>query len=727
MIHRRAMLGSVAAILSLFSVGVDAAPVRLRRSAPAAPAPTLLGPSLQWDGTPASGYGDANPAKPQAGTRDAARPALRPLFLQHHLITGDDGSHLLVWTSRSKSGVSRIQVGMEGNFIDISTRSWVSYTDERGVGRKLFGYVAPVDYAAAQAIAPNGIAVVTCKSWARNGSYLPQVCPERIVHFRPGAALTAGARYSVVKTVGPTGADYTTLAAAMAYAAANNASQYVGIKILASGNYKPQSGTTLLAAARPVEVFAATGVTAVMGDYSSSIVTPSVDGLRFRGMGIVIDTSTSTTLGWALHVRTTSNGVLQFDGVEIKTGDGGPSAAANGITGSGATILRNGKQPSTFWIGNAATYGHIEFKDCDVHDMAAYGLVQCDSIINCDLRDISGTAVENLKGVMHGGSITRIGGVLTGLVDHVNALDLTFAGPGVGSYSHTGVSNGTAGASNGVDGYFNLYVDGVFVQSFNLATYGLGPALAGAINAYGTGWTATADPANDRAMAHLSRAGQVPSYILYPPIALVAGAASLTTIMDIHADAIVHHSATYSNVLAEFVEIDELVAAAPISVDASATMEDAFWSNINVRDTSAAEGKTAQAGYLKGVGRHVGWSNITIQGTGAGEFFGNGPMAMDTDCFLTNVYAYNWFWSAAVDADLAWQGLAINNATLPTGATAGNYSTSLGGAAESTYLDAATGVPVLGGLLLAANGDYRGAKVPTALADADNQGWAIAA
>lgn len=685
------------------------------RGAVAAPSPGKLVPTSQWNGTPDTGFGGVNPPKPTAVARTAAKPALRPLILQHHMITGADGSHFIVYTARAKGGVQKVRAWMEGNYIDKTDRSWVTYTDIRGVARVLYGYVFEVDYAAAQAIAANGRATVIAEAWANNGAYVKQLSPERTVHFRPGAALTAGARYDVVRTVGPSGADHTTLGAAMSYAAANS-TVCVGIKIITSGNYIPAAATTkLLAATRPTEVFAADGVVAVMADYATSFLTCDLDGLRFRGTGIKIDTGASTNGQYVLGVRDGSNKVMQFDGVEIYTG--GPAGRA-GFTGSGSTLLRNGEQLNQFWIGGA-TGGRIEFKDCDMHDLTAYGVVFAESVINCDLADISGSALEKITGVIHGGSATRIGGYFSGLTTHLHAMDIAYVGAGVGSYSITDTSNGSTGKANGAPGFLNLFVDAVFATSFSLTTYPTTAALAAAITAYGNGWSATNDAANDRASSHLSRAGQVPAYVTYPAVSLVAGSTSLTTVMDIHADVVVHDGATYSNAIFEFLRIDELVASAPFSQNGDAIMQDVSYGPFAIRDTSSLNGNVAQYGYMSGKMEHVIYEGITIHGAGAGIYL-KATSGIDADSQIKNSYFNTIFWSGAPDADLGFEGLVTKSA-LPSGATTGDGSKSLGAADESSFIDAATGVPVLDGSLKLLNGSYAGAKAP--VATDDNGGW----
>lgn len=687
---------------------------------PVGAASAMLAPTAQWTGALDSGFGTANPAKPSAASRTNARPSLRPLFLDHHFITGaSDGSQVLVYAADAIEpddlalDIDHVRVWLEGNYVDVSARTMTTYTDLRGVTRYLIGFAVEIDYAAAQAIAANGKARICAEAFCTDGTWVKQVAPEQIVHFRPGAALTAGARYDVVRTVGPSGADHTTLAAAMGYAV-SNPNQYVGIKIMASGNYRPQAGTDKLTATQATEVFANAGVTANIGvpgtTAGSGNTAINLEAMRFRGQGITLDASFSANFSWVISVPNGSGLLVQFDGADIFSGNGGGTA---GYSGSGSALLFNGDGPSQFWIGNYSS-AVIEFKDCAFHDLAGYGVVGATSVINCDFTDVSGSAVENLKGVLHGGTMTRIGGVPSGLVTHVDALTITYSGGGTASVSRTSTSNGSSGALNGHDGFLNLYVGGVFQTSFNTASYVSEAALAAAITAYGNGFAATAGAGSRMAPKYLSRAGQVPTYVLYPAVNFSAGSITLTEIMDIHANAIVHHTLSQDNFNIGYVNIVDLIGSAPISQDRSATLQDGTYRNINVVDTSSANGATAQRGYISAASTNVNFKRISIQGSGSGVFFAAPGAGFDADCGLVDSYINYTFWSGTADSDFAWRGLVIQNGSLPSGASAGNDSKSLSGASESGFINATTGVPTLDGSLKLATGRYAGAKQPAA-------------
>lgn len=685
-----------------------------------APSEPLLSPASQWTGVLDSGYGTANPAKPAAIVRVNARPTLRPLFLDHHFVTGaNDGSEVLVFAADAiddgnpATDIAYVRVWLEGRYIDVTQRSRTVYTDLLGVQCELIGYKVRVDYAAAQAIAVNGMARVCAEAFCTDGTWTKQVSPERTIHFRPGAGRVAGQRYDVVKTVAASGADYTTLGAAMGYSS-SNPTQYVGIKILQSGNWRPSASVALAVASRPVEIFAAAGVTAQMGLYNTTAGSGNAhtgrDGVRFMGPGITLDTSTSANQTWAIAVGNGSDDLLQFDGVEIYTGNGGGTA---GYNGSGAALTFNGLLPNQYWIGNY-TSARLSFKDCDMHDLAGYATVSAEAVINCRISDVSGSALENVRGVIHGCTLTRIGGKPTGLVDHVDAMLISYAGAGTASITKTTVSNGGIGAGNGVNGYYNLFVDGVFQTSFSTATYTTWAALAAAITTYGNNFSATANVGSRLSTVYGSRAGQVPSYIMYPAVNFSAGAMQLTEIADIHANCIVNHTMAVDNLNVGFTELLDIIGSAPISQDGSVSLTDVTYRNVFVQDTSDANGVTAQRGYLTpGTGSNVQFRCISVVGVGAGAYLASaGAGAYDAYCGHLDSYYRYIFWSNTPDPDYGWRGLVIQNNALPSGASAANDSKTLGGAAESTFINSATGVPVLDGALKLASGRYAGAKAP---------------
>lgn len=680
---------------------------------------TLLAPSTQWNGTPETGFGTAKPAKPTAATRVNARPTLRPLFLEHHLVTGaNDGSEILVFAADSidptvlTTDIDYVRVWCEGNYVDVSDRTMTTYTDLRGTTRYLIGYAVRLDWATAQGITSNGRARICAEAFSTDGTWTKQVSPERTVHFRPGSSLTAGQRYDVVKTVGASGADYTSLGAAMGYAATNN-TQLVGIKIMDSGNYRPNSTVSLSVATRPVEIFANTGVTAQMGIYGttsgSGDTSTGMDGVRFRGQGITLDTSTSANMTWAISVGSGSGDLCQFEGIEIYAGNGG---GTSGYYGSGSGLLYNGDGPSQSWFGNV-TSGIVQAKDCYVHDIPGYGFVSFDSVINCDISNISGSGVENVTGVLHGGSMTRIGGTPTGLVTHVNSLSISYGGAGTASVSRTTTSNGSSGAPNGRAGYVNLYVNGTFQTSFSTATYSTASALAAAINAYGNNFSATASGSSRLNTTYLSKSSYTPSQVMYPAENFSAGTIQLTEIIDIHADCIVHHTYARDNVNIGFVEINDLIGSAPISQNGDAAFTDVTYRNINIFDTSAANGATAQRGYIASTNaKNCVLKNISCQGTGSGFWFTSPGFDAYSGCVDT--YVNYTFWSNSQDTDFKFKGLVIQAGSLPAGASAGNDSKTLSGAAESTFISSSTGRPVTDGDLKLGTNRYAGAKLPTA-------------
>ncbi len=695
-------------------------------------AASILVPTAQWTGAADSGYGTANPAKPLPVTRSAAKPTLRPLFIQHHFITGADGSDYVVYTSRCRGGVSYVRIWMEGNYVDVTTRSWVTYTDLRGTARKLYGFVAQIDYAATQALHVNGRATICAEAFPVNGAYLKQVAPERTVHLRPGSALIAGNRYDEVKTVG-TSADYASLPLAMTYAmgqAASNPNKYIGFKIITSGFHSPECTgfNELLACTHATEVFADTGVTATIGKTSGTSFC-TLDGTRLYGPGVRIDTcptsNPNVTTALGINNDSGSGHLFQAVGIEVYTGSGDGSG---NFSGSGAALLYLGEQPGQAWFNNSNGPGgsHIEWKDCNFHDIAAYGFLGAESVINCDMTNVSGSGWENVWGVIHGGSVNQIGGFNCGLRTQKTALTITYGGAGTASWSVTTTSNGSTPYNNGSFGYLNLYVNGIFQTSFSTSTYKTSLALRDAINTYGSSFSATYDATNaGRGMNYLSKAGLEPTDPLYPATNFSGGSAVLTTTYDIHANAIVNHDGTYSNWAAEFVEETELNGTASWSVDNTATMQDAIYANLNALDTSSANSITAQAGYLSGTFQHAGWEHTTDMGAGAGHYIGG--TTFDPDCYWLNGYDYHIYYVHSADLDMNWDGLAINGGSgaLPSGATT-NCAT-MSSAAESTYIST-VGVPILNGGLKVPGGAYRCATLPTSLIDNSqygNYGWNV--
>lgn len=706
-------------------------------------ASTLLAPSSNWTGTANSGWGvgttNGSYAKPTVPADTAlVMPSLQPGFLQYHFCTGTDGSDYLVfcsWALGPGLGVQKVRVSTEGNFIDITTRSWLSYTDLRGTSRRIFGYVFQLDYATMQAAHANGQISICAESWANNGAWNRQCVIDYFVNMRPGSALTAGNRYDEVKTFG-SGGDYSTCGAAMSYAAAQataNPNKIIGLKPTGTGTYDATVATTQLnTCTHATEIFVdpASGHTATIANYGGTVQL-ALEGLRFWGKDIKFDVTASGSFSPSFRLdNALTRKLTQFVGCEFY---GGNANGAAGTSGSGSSYLVGGEQINQPWIGNVSTVNAwVEWKDVYAHDLPAYGLGFGKTLINCDVSNVSGSGAECIWGLIAGGSQNRIGGYFSGLNVHQHSIDITNTGGGTPTYTKTTTSNGSTAAGNGSFGFLNLYRNGSFVVSFNLSTYTTFSALATAINAStGTsGFTATADGAAILNTSFCSKSGLNPSDALYPAVSFSSNVAAITSLIDIHGDAIVHHGSVspgdrvFNNFIAQMVTENELSGTAPISTDGTAEMQNCAYVCINGIDTSSANGISAQRGYWQGIGKNHQWASVSVTGSGAGTYISG--TSFDANTGITGVYQPTIFWTGSQQANYFFQALRVNINSLPAGATSGNDSY-LRSSAESTFIDASTGVPVL-------NGDlknlvsYSCALVPTSLivnTDSGNYGWNI--
>jgi len=554
---------------------------------------TNLRPSSQWNGTAGSGYGGAFSPIPTPVTRTTAQPWLLPLFVPWMTVTGDVvvgfESGAGAATGIANGGVAKVRIYLEGNYVDLTQETSYTFTDINGVSQTLpAGYFTTLDYASWIALSSSGEALMYAVAYPVDTSMQVQT-------VGPFSFYARTTEFSVTKTVGASGADFTTIKAALTYAR-TNPTQRVRVQLIDNASYKIDAQDSTFTGAKWWTVIeAAPGKTCYIGDGTLSTTQPGFDGLCFRGLGIKWD---NAKLGYTLSAYRFSNGTtnrLWLNGI-----DGpycGAADAGHGGSGSGAAALINGNQPSIFWItGNDATTAwNVYFTYLAAHDLPGYGLSFYRARINCTTDNVSGSDCENGY-LTYGGYSSRIGGYYSGLRTEQGAFDLT--GPVGSAYEKTG--------ANGSTGAFNVYdvAAGSITHSFPISTGNETMAsLISAINGW-AGWTATpTTTTNQLSAAYLSRADLVPSAAI--PKTNLVGTAHLTRIADIHADVDVHHTYLWQNGATRFFENRKSVGTAFISVNGDQPMRDWGYRNMSNSDISNTVGEATQPGYWGGARSHV--------------------------------------------------------------------------------------------------------------------------
>lgn len=561
---------------------------------PIAPVTTKLAPSAKWNGTPGSGWGSPYQPAPTPATRTTAMPVLRPLFVPWMTVTGDVVigfvSEAGSATGVANGGVSKVRVLLEGNYLDITSKSSYTGTDSNGVTHFFpSGWFCVLDYATWIALSANGTAQMYAVAYPVDTSMQNQTIGPYLFYART-------TEFTVTKTVGAAG-DYTTIKAALAYAAANSGTQRVLIQLIDNNAHYPidRQSPTFTSPQWWTVIEAAPGKTCYIGDGTSVYTNTGYDGLCFRGSGIKWDIA---QLGYGLAAAyynvTGGSSRLWCDGIEIYCGSVDP---AHGGSGSGSAALINGNQPSQFWIGGdpPSSNWNVYFTYVNAHDLPGYGLSVYKLRLFCTTDNVSGSDCEN-GWLTYGGSSKSIGGYPSGLLDTTNgAFDLT--GPVGGAYEVTGSNGGTR--------TLKVYdvAAGAVTHSYTYTNPTPMATIIAQINTW-SGYHATATTTtNQLDGTYLSRADLAPSAPI--PKTTFSGTASLIRRADIHADCIVHHTYAWTNGGEFFHTNLNSLSTAHISVNGDEPMQD-WWTQGTVnQDLSFETSIPTQPGYWAGARSHV--------------------------------------------------------------------------------------------------------------------------
>jgi hypothetical protein len=656
----------------------------------AGPSPSIptIGPSGTWTGTAGSGYGGSPPTDP---VRTTAKPMLRPLFVENDVFISD---RTIVVDAMATAGVTKVRFYCEGNTVDVTSPRWVPYTDVNGVSRLMYGYAVTLDKAAFDAITASGTANIYAEAYPTDGALQNRVIGPFRMHNR--ATLYAGTR-----TVAPSGADHTTIVAALNWITTNSPSaRNYRIQITASGDYALNTAVSSKydGATHWVTIEAAGGVTAsITSSTTRTNIRPQYDGLRFKGSGIVLDHAKFSSI----VMESTGTGLLWIDGCTIQQ-TGGKFAVFDGIF------------PQSYWMSmSSGTARNFYATDCSTTGGVFNGFSYCNLALNCYIDDISSDAFQNNKYFQGLTSAALSPSGVGGLRTHLAAIDLTYTGAGVPKIAISGSPNTPTGASTRT---LQCYVDGVAVGTALTITnptysptgsgYTTWATVAAHIDALADFGATVNGAAGTRRAISASKAGLTPTDTLANgtgrEITFTAGAAQMTSIFDVHSD-LAQYFGNYENYGGRFMSGKQIDGQGFFVDGTSTTLADCQFSGIEI--SSTATGNNTQ---FYSAWSHSSIYNLTacnqdvlmrIDGAGAAKF---NP---DTRCKFSNFSCYNFRWATGTpDADLVIDRVNVETGTLPTGTTNGTTATT------NLYVSAPSDLtPVTGGNLLV-SGTYLGAR-----------------
>jgi hypothetical protein len=657
------------------------------------PSIATIGPSGTWTGTAGSGYGGSPPTDP---VRTTAKPFIRPLFVENDVFISD---RTIVVDAMATAGVTKVRFYCEGNTVDVTSPSWVPYTDVNGVSRLLYGYAVTLNKAAFDSITASGTANIYAEAYPTDVALQNRVIGPFRMHNR--AALFAATR-----TVAPSGADHTTIVAALNWITTNSPSaRNCRIQITASGDYALNTAVTTKYdnAIQWVTIEAAGGITAnITSGATRTNVRPQYDGLRFKGSGIVLDHAKFATI----MMENTGSGLLWIDGVSIQQ------------TG-GKFAVFDGTFPQSYWMAMSSGTGRNFYAtDCVATGGIYNGYSYCNLARNCSVDDIAGDAFQNNK-CIHGlaAAKTSPSGV-GGLRSHVAAIDLTYTGAGVPKIAISGAPSIGTGASTRT---LQCYVDGVAVGTALTITnptysatgsgYTTWATIAAHIDALADFGATVNGAAGARRGASASKAGLTPTQDLANgsgrEITFTAGAAQMTSIFDVHGDG-VQMFGIYENYGGRFLSVknvDGANGAQGFFIDQTSTsLTDCQWNGVEV----GTDGVTSIANsQVYSAWAHSSLTNVTIYGQQflmRSDAAAGAKFAPDNRCAFRNFSTDAFSWSGAQDTDLVIDRVNVRTGGLPSGTTNGTTATT------NLYTSAPSNLtPVTGGNLLV-GGTYLGAR-----------------
>ena len=393
----------------------------------------LLGPGEDWSGVPGSGFSGSPPASP---ARIIAQPTLRLLTAPYQAFDSDFD---LPFFADCVGGIESVTIWVEGSSSVQILPRFVPYVRPDGRDGGWIAYAVRLDHSAMLAVAIDGGIDVYATAVPANPAFQARtIGPFRFYPRVPGTG--AGQRWAADYTVGA-GGSHATIAAALTAVRALPDTEAARITLLDDGDYplgsagassKPRRAWTRIQMAP-----GKTGrlVRATPGGFYGS--RPYVDGLEFYGPGLVYDTREllmEVESNWIAGVR--HNGDLVT--LEGGTWNRGNQRRATGLGSGGKPLyLENGRVDGIQGPIASATLAS-----------------------NAEFNGFSADAFQNLR-TAHAITISGLDYGTLRQPQNQPAMTLAYSGAGIGSIALNGATNTNSRTAR-------LYVDGVEVGNLPL-------------------------------------------------------------------------------------------------------------------------------------------------------------------------------------------------------------------------------------------------------------------
>lgn len=523
-----------------------------------------LGPSLNWDGTASSGWGPPYQDVPTQAPITEAFPVGNLLTADWRAYTSDT----ILVVDADEDETAYVQFLCNGGQAFSYRPRFHNVLDGDGNTVQRYGYGVTLDWANTRAQAATGKLEIYAVKYPTDATWTPHVIGPFYFYPRlPSTDMDApspvevGATYEfdkllVVDKNGGTspGVSYPDLIAALTYLKTNQATYLRPcITITSTGDHV--FSTSLASATGTRDCFTVVrvkaGNTATIGDGSANRQFGyGYDALEFRGSNLDADLIKISPALTAVFRMTTGGRRIRFNTCHIQ-------ASANIYllgSGSGAGCMYDGTIASVSWLSKDAGTLRAYFEDVIAENIPQYGPVGATLLIGGSWDTMSGTAVENITGSVHGVTISRVDAVLAGLRTPEDAMRVYYDGAGAGTIS----ISGNVGASSRT---ITLKVNGATVLTVtggplvtNIGSYPYTTpnttkvaAVVAAINTFATGWSAV-EISQTRAAMYLTNGSQVAAVSNLAVATTGAGGTLLSTFIDVHADLLFWHGFTVTNV-----------------------------------------------------------------------------------------------------------------------------------------------------------------------------------
>lgn len=490
------------------------------------PAASKLAPGAGWTGVGGTGY-SSTPSDP---TRTKAKPGAWWVEVPNRRFTANFNIPVM---AQAKGGIAKVRFYLEGNTIDVISPSFDTITDANGNSKLRYGWMCPVDWAAMSARFATGEALMYAEVFPSDATF------QNIV-LGPFRVWNAATEFSITKTIAPSGADYTSLAAAAnAWATDRAGAKTWGLhpefRVITSGDYTFGSANTFYNNATGwLSLTCAGGVTASLTSGATrTYIRANVDGIRLKGSGWQHDLAKSSYL-----MQESTDGAgggnysnlaqVWFDGIGV-------------IETGGRNALFDGMPPNTYWVlpsqGGIPIRAHFtdnNFTNC-YFAISQYVLARGNtSTVTCD--DFMNISQDNGYGQFNSTTSVDPGGA-GGLRTPVSSVDVTYSGAGTATLECDGASS--TGGSRTITCKVNGASVGTLVLTYpspdpNGSVWTTWTQVASFINGL-TSWSATVT-GTARGRAHsLVDATNGPSSA-FPTKTITSTATTLYSAYDVHGD-----------------------------------------------------------------------------------------------------------------------------------------------------------------------------------------------